>query len=573
MRVTKSGCLTVSAFFAAAALSACASSPDAAGGADASPAGDAAADVVAMDASSDAGPPDAVVDAAAPDVSGHDTGSDAMDSGTSDVSMDVVAPALVVTNATAPLSPGNPLSALVSFDTSAPATPVVTVEGGGKSWTVPPAGTLTEAGATHHEVAVLGLHADTSYTVTVSAGDGAAVSEPVALSVTTAPLPDDFPPIKVVLPGDPDDPGVTLIPISRAHGGLLVEPLWGYLVIVDSQGRVVFYHPTGGTNHVARRLANGNLLYGVLLTSLVEVDMLGREVLRYEASELGLDSIHHDAVELPSGNVALLSSELKTIDGYPGGNTYNVVGDVIVEVTRAGEVVSKQSLFDVLDPHRVHPGFDVAFWAFTYMGYTTPKDWTHANALTYDPTDDSFMLSVCYQDIVIRVGRQTGELQWVIGEDDPNTQGDDAWPFLVLDGPGFYPSQQHSAEPVGDGGVILYDNGVVRGQSRAVEYQLDPQSGKVTQVWEYSDPDFDPPLFARTIGDANLLPSGTVLVTDGAAEDQDADGAAFVWSHIVEVTHDAKKDKRFELHIRDDTPSAPYSYRVYRAERLSGLYP
>ena len=34
-----------------------------------------------------------------------------------------------------------------------------------------------------------------------------------------------------------------------------------------------------------------------------------------------------------------LSTELRTIDGYPGGARHDVVGDVVVELTREGVVV------------------------------------------------------------------------------------------------------------------------------------------------------------------------------------------------------------------------------------------
>jgi outer membrane protein assembly factor BamB len=60
-----------------------------------------------------------------------------------------------------------------------------------------------------------------------------------------------------------------------------------------------------------------------------------------------------------------------------------------------------------------------------------------------------------------------------------------------------------------DGHILLFDNGIARGWSRALE--MDPMTGAV--VWEYKAPnprDF----FSASRGAAQRLPNGNTLLTD-----------------------------------------------------------
>jgi len=45
-------------------------------------------------------------------------------------------------------------------------------------------------------------------------------------------------------------------------------------------------------------------------------------------------------------------------------------------------------------------------------------DWTHANGLIHDPSDDSFIVTVRHQDCAIKIDRKSGALTWVLGTPD-----------------------------------------------------------------------------------------------------------------------------------------------------------
>ena len=109
--------------------------------------------------------------------------------------------------------------------------------------------------------------------------------------------------------------------------------------------------------------------------------------------------------------------------------------------------------------------------------------------------------------------------------------------------------------------------------SRAVEMAIDEQAMTVRQVWEYG-PD-DERFFSSFLSDADWMPTtGNVLITDGARtrqiEDERGESPTHNWVRIVEVTRTTPSEKVFELVIDDEPPNG---WRVYRADRLAGLYP
>ena len=180
------------------------------------------------------------------------------------------------------------------------------------------------------------------------------------LTLTTDPLPDDFPSIEVLI-SEPDrmEAGVTMFNVIHwpASG---TDNNYGLLVALDAAGEVVWYFKTGSHVGDARRLANGNILYmSGRAGHLYEIDMLGNIMAEWHTdrapeNELGPGSIrvdtetfHHEAFETASGNILTISSEVREFERYPTSATdptapratANVLGDVLVEFTRAGDIV------------------------------------------------------------------------------------------------------------------------------------------------------------------------------------------------------------------------------------------
>ncbi len=416
-------------------------------------------------------------------------------------------------------------------------------------------------------------------------------------------LPPDFPPLHVEV-SDPSrmEPGYTLF--NAISPG---APSGNYLIIVDELGDPVWYYNAPHAITDARRLANGNLCYLHNADGMREIDMLGNTVQDWWAANLGtadapagatllaVDSLHHEATELPTscdGDFLALSTELRTLPNYPSNETdlqpllpqANVVGDVVVEFKRDGSIVQQWSLMDILDPYRL--GYNSLGVSFN-LRYSMPTfDWSHGNAVVYLEGDDSILISLRHQDCVIKLSRATGELQWILGAPErwnmpwaaallqPLTSSQDPAPFG-------WSYHQHAPMLTAGGGILLFDNGneraippavpLAEGQrySRAVEYGIDEVLGTVQQLWSFGGPAAS--WYSSALGDADQLPqTGNVLLCDGAK----FRGPGPTFGRVLEVTRDSPGVVVFEIAVRDDSPSpSPATWLIYRAERLPGLYP
>jgi hypothetical protein len=188
------------------------------------------------------------------------------------------------------------------------------------------------------------------------------------------------------------------------------------------------------------------------------------------------------------------------------------------------------------------------------------RDWTHANALALDESTNTLYVSLRHLDSVVALRYQeddegpAGELLWELGD-----QG-----TIELTS-GEFTSHQHAVEVLGDGELLIYDNGNGKAPpySRAVIYRVDADAGTAEQVWEHRDTTPDgQSVFTPFLGDVDLLVNGNVLVTHGGAS------AAFgqLLARIVEVDFESDEIV-WDLSVGSDGVWA-----IYRAERYDSMY-
>ncbi len=481
----------------------------------------------------------------------------------------IAAQAPVISNLHLAPNPNNALSTLVELNTSVPATPKVTVSSSVGTFVVPATGTVSSEPGLLHAVAVLGMRSQVPYTFTVTATTPSGLtSAPGSLSYTPPPLPDGFPPLQLTVrePGN-YAPGMLLFGMTR---GIVAADTGIY--VVDDEGQPIWYYrkPVTVFSHTGQ-LKNGNFIYVDYLAGTVgEVDMLGNPVHTYTSNINGL--LHHDVEELPNGNLLMLDVEVRPTAGFPGNQTYNLVGDVVVERDRnTGATVWALHLLDLLDPYRYasQEMFDTPVYD-AYFNNIPTKDWSHVNNVIYDPSDDSVILSPRTQNIIIKVKRSTKQLVWVTGENLPMSTRDDTWPFLTFTGSGRLPNYPHGPSIAPNGDLILYDNGneLPVQYSRGVEYALDTVHNQVRQVWEFVDPAYDPPLFGPWLGNALGFPGGTALVDDAGINDPNL--VYLRWAKFTEVRQ-SDNHKVWELICRD--PANLEGYNGFDSEKIQSLYP
>ena len=206
---------------------------------------------------------------------------------------------------------------------------------------------------------------------------------------------------------------------------------------------------------------------------------------------------HHDFVELPDGSYAVLTLDVREVEGE------EVIGDKVVELAPDGTLTD---LWSVWDHVNVDPDtFEDPTWGFA-----------HANAIDHDPATDALIVGTRRLNTLFAFDRHTGDPLWQLGGQDSD--------YALPDGGTTFSERQHQFDLLDDG-VLIFDNGLTdRLESRAVEYHLDSDDGSAEQVWSYTS---DPVLYCFALGDTSRLPDGETLVvfsTSGQIDQVSPDG-------------------------------------------------
>ena len=494
-------------------------------------------------------------------------------------------------------NPRVPLAAVLEFATDAPTRAIVEVSGPGRSWQA----RVEERMCTEHRVPLVGMRPGETCAVRVATEDrdGNRAEAPEPLSVTAPPLPDDFPPFEVTacVP-EKREPGAMMFNIRHSPAAERL-PDYGVIVAIDREGEVVWYYRIDEAVGDVRRLANGNVLY-VADGRICEIDPLGDTVAEWYAEGRWRDKtppagavpvatgmFHHAAIELPSGNIAVCSMEIRDIEGFPLSEedphgeteTARVVGDVIVEFARDGSVVNEYRLFDLLDPRRVCYGSRAAYWV--HRGYPDTCDWSHTNGLAWDGS--GFIASLRHQDCLIRIDRESGGLDWILGT--PANWRPPWSDRLLRPADGLeWQYHQHDCSVTPAGTLMCFDNGNHRTTppdakpddadcySRAVEFAIDRETRTVRQVWSRG-PRHDRIYSTFQSGSYRLPATGNTFINYGGLCTVDGVPSGKVFAghckaRLIEVTPGSPGETVFELIVDDRSSEDPVPWSSFRTEHF-----
>lgn len=459
------------------------------------------------------------------------------------------------------LNPYNvaPLTALAMFETDKPVKIKVTVEGKDKYGDIHHS---YEKFKTEHEIPILGLYPGYENTVTIKATNKAGETVSKTLTIKTDPLPDDFLTTEVVESN----------PSKMENGMTFIVPSTRYVYAVDHNADVRWYS-TLWNSHVFKRLDNGNLMYITKekgqekYNEILEMDMLGKVYNSY-IIELGdyedTNVVHHDATELPSGNLLLTVHDLES----------DYIEDEMIEIDReTGKTVRDFSLRDL-------------FPKYFYEEYNGPGkeegDWFHQNAIWYEKADDAILVSSRNQDLQMKLSYPEGEIQWILASHEEWPDSYDKY-LLTPKGEDFkFPGGPHAMMTLPDmdnnkqtTDYLLFDNNIVitRGDesqsgdySRGVQYRINEEKMTVKEVWSYGE-ERGEELHSYIVGDANYLyDTGNRLLTYGHIK---VEGDS-INSRVIEVNEEQPADVIYEIVISGfENGSHRQAYRAFRLP----LYP
>ena len=425
-------------------------------------------------------------------------------------------------------------------------------------------------------VPVLELHAETTYELKAQRVDTPSVQSEV-MTITTAPLPSDFPPINLTAAElDESQPGVTLMTVVEWTGTSTMHS--NFLVAVDGDGEVVWYHRLHGLNLGLYVDEHRRIYTTQTALQAIRVDPYGQTVTEWNVEDLGIESTHHEIRPLPDGGLATLTTEMRPIAGWNDGPsgwslTFEVIGDIFATFDAMGHMTWSWSLLDHFDPLEHHTNdLHMTFWMMPpYDDLTAPKDWSHGNAMV--PNGGSWLGSFRNLDWLIQVNPDNDQVDWIFGP------GGD---FELAEGSRWF-SRQHAPAVQPGGSILMYDNGNDRADreageqpfSRVVEYELNHETGVATELWSWDGG--LPRTYCPIVGDVDTLENGNHLITDGAIYAGTIYTEDVIRPHFsgrvreIKGTEDPQIVWELEVGNPDDTDKT--GWLIYRAIRVDSLYP
>lgn len=453
----------------------------------------------------------------------------------------------------------SPLSALLLFQTEDAMTVDISVAGKDEATTIKNSFDDYE---TDHSIPVLGLYPDTENEVTVILTDESGNSIEKTVTIKTGTLAKSIATIDVK---EADTQKMDLCDSELTF----VIPSTKRAYAFDANGDVRWYS-TRYNSHIFKELTNGNLLYLTKESNdadtynvLLETDYLGKIYHRYDfssssaandtgKSEGEMTVIHHDGIELPSGNFLLTVND---------GSNY--IEDTMIELNReTGEIEKTIDLKDIL-PEAFYEDYD------STSREDGKVDWFHQNSVEYDEADNSIIISGRHQDTIMKIDYDTSEIKWIMGD---SSGWPESYQKYFLKGDVKASGGQHAAIVLPDQDdndettdILYYDNNisVTRGDeetsekySEARQVRINDAEMTIEEVWTFGEA-LGKDYYTKIIGSARYLSNtGNRLVNFGYRDEGQT-------SSIMEVTEEG------ETVLNVDLTDFPTSAWAYRAERFS----
>lgn len=315
-------------------------------------------------------------------------------------------------------------------------------------------------------------------------------------------LPDDFPSITIEKNGE-TAPGYLFLTVSAD-----VEGVGYYVFMMDDDGNPVIYkkleddysydfklQPSGLLSY-AQFLSHhsytggGNCIHMVLDEEMNVIDSF--------QLKNGYIAEAHDFQLLPNGHVLSFGYYLTRMDlsdivegGYPNAL---VSGGIVQELDQDKNVVWQWRSWD---------HYDYREYSFGRRSSSQTVAEFHLNTINLDTDGNMFLATPSWTK---KINRQTGEIMWHLGGDE------NQFSFIGVDSlEGVSDLTGHAFYRLGNGNVLIYDNGPRRGSgtSEAHEYQLNEEALIATKIRTFT-PSSDINGWHR--GNAQRLPNGNTLV-------------------------------------------------------------
>jgi arylsulfate sulfotransferase len=283
----------------------------------------------------------------------------------------------------------------------------------------------------------------------------------------------------------------------------------GTPVIVDTDG-AVRWAGTGIESALSSIFINNTFVIGELESTRIHRLALDGSIVSAPLSSGAYTIFHHN---IDRGRDGLLGHFDSAVH----------VESLVAEFTENGTVIRQWDFAKILSDYMASEGDDPAL--FVRPGI----DWFHSNAATYDPADDSLIVS-SRENFLIKVDYDTGRIVWILG--DPTKYW---WTFpslrakaLTVEAPGLYPIGQHATSITSDGLLMVFNNGLQSlnqpagmptgnslTQSPVSAYRIDVASMTATEALRF---DHDATIYSPFCSSVYEAAGGSLLINYTRAE-------------------------------------------------------
>lgn len=275
------------------------------------------------------------------------------------------------------------------------------------------------------------------------------------------------------------------------------------------------------------------------------INLYGRSSsLNIEGSVMGSDAYFHHNID--PGKQGILIELDGTTDGALKIESF------LSEIDSSGKVIKEWDLGKIFSEYMLQEGDDPS--NFVRDGV----DWFHMNAATYDPADDTLVIS-SRENFVVKLDYATGKLIWLLGDETKHWYSYPSLQKLALSlSSGQTPIGQHAVSMTKDGKLMLFNNGrrsfnnpvgtpagIDLATSQTAIFAIDNQNKTAQVAWSFDDGIYSD--ICSSIYEDKLATQGDFLINYAAADNR---------TKVVIQGINKDKQKLFEFTYPSPTPCA-----------------
>ncbi|MGY3859488.1 aryl-sulfate sulfotransferase [Aeromonas intestinalis] len=302
--------------------------------------------------------------------------------------------------------------------------------------------------------------------------------------------------------------------------------------IKRESGSSIFMNNTFVTGNTKSKKIDSLSLYGVQK----EINLTG--------TSMGSDAYFHHNID-PGKNGMLIE-----LDGTTDGALK--IESFLSEMNTDGNVIKEWDLGKIFSEYMLQEGDDPS--NFVRNGI----DWFHMNAATYDPSDNSLIIS-SRENFVVKLDYDTGKIIWLLGDETKHWYSYPSLQKLAVSlSPGQVPIGQHAVSITNEGRLMLFNNGrqsfnhpsgtsagIDLASSQVAIFDINSQNKMGQMVWNFDDGIYSD--ICSSIYQDKTTSQGDYLINYAAADNR---------ARVVIQGVNKEKQKLFEFSYPSTVPCA-----------------